>query len=509
MPRIREYFVALVLAAIFYGVSVAPGPLWQDSGLAQVRVLQRDLTGHLGLALSHPLYYVLAVAAQGFPLGESAFKTNLVSALFGALTIANVFWLLRLMTDRVSATVGAVSLAVSHTFWQHAALAEVYTVSTALLSCELLALWQFHRTGRPYWLALLMLANGLGLSNHLLALLSLACYAVLGTYLLTKRRINWRTCGAAALAWLLGAGLYLWLVGIELRSGSDWRDVARSALFGTTYARNVLNTHIGLTLLGRSAMTLVLNYPTPTALLALLGAAALRYVQPRWFAATLGGLTALHLLWAIHYDVPDQYTFFIPSLVLISILIGLGTARFRSWGMADATTNTAAPRGRDRLRDVLLVAAAAAPALVYVPLPKIMRDLNAPLGVQRELPFRDDYAYFLHPWKTGENGPLRFAHRVIEILPPGSVIIADSTAVRPLHYLDLTGRWPASIRVFPPPGGGDENFPRPDDLAAELAAGRVFVVTPREKYCPDWLLRDCVFRPHDIVFRALPATAPP
>jgi len=54
----REYLVALLAALVFYLVSMAPGPLWQDSGLAQVRVLQGDLHGNFGLALSLSLIHI-------------------------------------------------------------------------------------------------------------------------------------------------------------------------------------------------------------------------------------------------------------------------------------------------------------------------------------------------------------------------------------------------------------------------------------------------------------------
>ncbi|MBU0617209.1 MAG: DUF2723 domain-containing protein, partial [Planctomycetes bacterium] len=201
------YWIALVAALVLFVFSMAPGVLWQDSGMAQVRVLQRDIVGHHGLALSHPLYYVLAIAFQVLPFAESAFKTNLVSALFGAVTVANVFLLLQLATGRhAAAAIGAISLAVAHTFWQHCALAEVYAVSTALLSAELLCIQQHATTGRPRWLLLLFLLNGLGVSNHLLAALSLPCYGVLMLWLVWHHRLRPTMLPGLALAWIIGAG---------------------------------------------------------------------------------------------------------------------------------------------------------------------------------------------------------------------------------------------------------------------------------------------------------------
>src|SRR5687768_15446425 len=118
----KAWILVLFLAGIVYVISLAPGPVWQDNGLIQCRVLRRDLFGQLGLALSHPLYYVIAIAFQALPFGESAYRTNLVSAVFGAITVANIFLLLALMTGRrLPAVAGALSVGVAHTFWQHAA----------------------------------------------------------------------------------------------------------------------------------------------------------------------------------------------------------------------------------------------------------------------------------------------------------------------------------------------------------------------------------------------------
>ncbi len=496
----REYLLVLSAALVLYVTSAAPTVLWQDSGLAQVRVLQRDLVGGLGLALSHPLYYVLAIAAQALPLAESAFKTNLVSAVFGAVTVANLYLLLRRLTGRRGGAVtGALTLAVAHTFWQHCALAEVYTVSTALLTGELLCLRAFFATGRGRWLVLLAALNGLGISNHMLAVLSLACYGLLALWLLARRRVGAGTLAAAGSAWLLGAGLYLALIASRLAAGDGLAETIRSALFGTGFAHNVLNVAPGLRQLRNSVLYLGLNFPTPTALLLIPGTLALLRLDQRPLRWCLLGLLALHLLWAVRYDVPDQYTFFIPSIVLLAVVIGLGADRF-----------LAARGGGWR---IVVAGCALLPAAVYVALPSVARRAHLNLGLTRQVPYRDPYSYFLQPWKTGYRGAERFAREAAELLPDGALLVADGTTVRPIQYFQLTGRWPGGVAVYPPlPRSGRRRPPlRPQDVAGPLAAGRLFVVTPQPGYCPDWLLEQCSFSPHGLLYRALPRgeSAPP
>ncbi len=488
----RSYGLVLAAALTFFVISVSPGVLWQDSGMAQVRVLQRDLVGHLGLALSHPLYYVLAIALQILPFGESAFKTNLVSVLFGAVTVANVFLLLRVVTGRrAGAVIGAVSLAVAHTFWQHCALAEVYTVSTALLSAELLCIHQHAATGKSRWLLLLLLLNGLGVSNHMLAALSLGCYAILVVWLIWRGRLRPAMLPLLALAWIAGAGLYLALIVAEIIGGGALGSTVYTAFFGAGYADHVLNLVPGRKQLINSVLYLGLNFPTPAALLVIPGLAAIRGMRFKTLRAMIVALLAVHLVWAIRYDVPDQYTFFIPSLVLVTVVIGCGAARFLE--------------GRSAQWRAVLIVAAAFPAVVYVPLPRIARAAGLRLGVSRTVPYRNEYTYFLHPWKTGYRGAERFARELGEMLPENAVLIADGTTVRPIHYLQQLHRWREDVRVFPPPDrvaeANGEFSERP--LAEALAAGRVFVVTPQRRYCPPWLLERYEFVPDGPVYRVV------
>jgi len=143
------YLAVLAGAALLYVFSCAPGALWQDSGMFQYRVWHNDIEGGLGLALAHPLYHIIGIAARYLPFGEFGYRINLISAVFGALAVANVFLLLRLWLGRtVPAVVGALTLAVSWTFWQHCSIAEVYTLYAAIFTLELVFLLQYFRHGR-------------------------------------------------------------------------------------------------------------------------------------------------------------------------------------------------------------------------------------------------------------------------------------------------------------------------------------------------------------------------
>ncbi|MHC4326339.1 MAG: hypothetical protein ACYSUX_18870, partial [Planctomycetota bacterium] len=73
----RYYVVVFCGALALYIISCAPGALWQDSGLIQYRIRHNDIEGFHGLAISHPLFYILAIGAKYIPLGEFAHRVNL------------------------------------------------------------------------------------------------------------------------------------------------------------------------------------------------------------------------------------------------------------------------------------------------------------------------------------------------------------------------------------------------------------------------------------------------
>jgi hypothetical protein len=292
-----------------------------------------------------------------------------------------------------------------------------------------------------------------------------------------------------ASVWIVGAGLYVGLIIAQLVGGEAIGSVVHSALFGASYAGNVLNVLPGGKQFLNSVLYLGLSFPTPAVLLVVPGLAAIYRLRSATLRATLLALVAVHLVWAVRYDVPDQYTFFIPSLVLLAIVIGFGAGRF---------LENRSPAWR-----IALIGAAVLPAILYVPLPRMARAAGVRLGLTRTVPYRDEYAYFLHPWKTGYRGPERFARELCESLPANGVLIADGTTVRPIHYSQQLRGWRDDVRVFPPlddSAEAKEQFTEPQ-LAEELAAGRVYVVSPQDRYCPPWLLERYEFVRDGLVYR--------
>ncbi len=473
-----EYIIAVLLAGIVYYISVAPGVLWQDSGLAQIRVITYDFTGKLGLALAHPLYYLIAQLFQFLPFKDSAFKTNLVSVTFGTFTVANVYLLLSLLLTNVSyrrfaAGLGAVSLGLAHTFWQHCALAEVYSVSTFFVTCELIVIAKFVLTKNIKWYLLAWFLNGLECSNHMLATITLAAIIVWTISLTRTEGFKLRWLFPAAALWIIGAipyeylGLQAWLAGQPIS------DVIHSMLFGR-YQKQVLNTTVSLKMLIASFAVICLNFPTPNILLIPAGMIkARRIIKPTMFNLLIIA-TIFHLLFAVRYSVRDQYTFFILPVLFLSLWIGLGSA----WLIS-----------RKPKMKFVLIAFALIPPLFYAILPDVIERYKPSIGTA-PIPYRNEAKYFFQPWKTRYVGPQKLAEEVFKIAPKNSIIIADGTSSRPLIYYQLAYNKRNDLTITNSLFANEPDGVKIRKLKRLLKSRAVFVIRPYPHYCPDWILKN-------------------
>jgi len=432
-----SYIAVLLAAAVLYVATCAPGPLWQDSGMYQYRIWHNDSEGKLGLALSHPLYHIIGIAVKYIPLGEFAYRINLISAIAAAFTIANLFLLLRLwLKKNLPAIIAAITLALSHTLWRHAVIAEDYTLYTALLLAELLMLLQYVKTKRMVFLYLLALFNGLAIANHMWAAIASACYVVFLAALLVQKQIRLRHLGVIIGLWVIGAVPYEYLIIKNIVQTGDFTATLASALFGNEWRGDVLNMRLSAGLIIENLIFLTYNFPTPNCLLFFAGLYGLKKVSPgRGFKNVLLALLILFFAFAFRYTVPDRYAFFIPFYCLVSILIGVG------FNLLITSPN------RKTLRWIVL-ALALLPIPTYIIAPVVAQRMQFNLPTRADVPHRNDYKWFLRPWRTGYQGAEKFADEVFKELDPGAVVYADNTMVYPLLYMQEVKGRRADIKII-------------------------------------------------------------
>lgn len=114
-----------------------------------------------------PLYVLLGYFWSFLPIGTLAYRMNLLSAFFGALTVGVLFVALRQQELHWLAALGAVlTLALVPPFWEYSILAGKYTLHTFLTVLLFALLVKWENTRQTIWLSSAMLAFGLGLTNN-------------------------------------------------------------------------------------------------------------------------------------------------------------------------------------------------------------------------------------------------------------------------------------------------------------------------------------------------------
>jgi hypothetical protein len=274
------YLLALLAAGVVlagYVLTLAPTVTFWDAG-------ELIATSHI-LGIPHPpgtpVFVLLGHVWDAlFPFGETAFKTNLMSATFSAASAGFLFLFVHQALARgaqgldeaaakifrVGGAFAAVLVsAYTFTVWQNSNETEVYQV--AMFSIGLIAwlcwLWRRDRGGvrGAHLLLLIIYLFGVSLGNHLMALLcGPAVFAFMFHVLRTEpaadpkeRNVQWAEFAVAATLWvtlvgvgtgsraLVGLGLILYLLAAAwaFRAGS-WlfavMALAVSAVGVTTYA---------------------------------------------------------------------------------------------------------------------------------------------------------------------------------------------------------------------------------------------------------------------------------
>ncbi|NQU75905.1 MAG: DUF2723 domain-containing protein, partial [Planctomycetes bacterium] len=409
----RKVYVLTLLAALaFYWATSQRGPGWQDSGMHQLRALRGEYTNPWGLALGHPLYIAMCQPLKVLGSARLATCMNLFSGVGMAITLANVYLLGYWLTRRhLAAVAGAALLCFGHTAWWLATIAETYCWVTAGLTTELLILVQLIVAPRWWKLALGGLVSGLGFSLHNLALLALPVYVVTAILLIRQRRLGWAVLPAAVAAWLAGAGLQLGIIVQEALSSGQWTATIRSALFGRIWQGQVMSTSLGA--IGNSALYIGLNWPFLSLVPVLAGWWIMSGRAGRAVGSALGAVTAIHLVFAVRYPVPDQFMFLLPSYVLFAIGAAVGIDRLM----------------RVRSRNVrrvwlgLIVLSMLLTPVLYGLSPAIVDRMGRSIRPNRQLPDRNENRYWLTPWKQNERSADSFARKALAAAEPDGVIV--------------------------------------------------------------------------------------
>lgn len=221
-----------IFALALYIRTLAPSLLWGDS--AEFQTLSYTL------GMTHPSGYMTQIMIGKLftliPVGNIAYRVNLMSAFFGALAVAQVYLIVRLLGgQRIAGISAAMMLAFFPLFWWRALIAESYAPAAGMITTVWLLLLLWRRTQKWDYLFLAGLAGGLSVGIHSTVVMTAA--GVLVTMLITaRRRADWLgAAGGALLGIILTLSFFLYL---------DHNDPP-SSIYNTVYRTNL--STIGLT----------------------------------------------------------------------------------------------------------------------------------------------------------------------------------------------------------------------------------------------------------------------
>ena len=312
----------------------------------------------------YPTYVLFGRLFNFLPVGDTAFRLNVMSAVAGAGAVAATFYagrfLVRLAApegpafatgggeadlssggrphdspvEYLPAVVGALALAFAPIFWSQSIVTEVYSLN-ALFAAVIAAialswLWEL-RVGRSTSMVkplLLSFIFGVGMGNHLTLAAIAMPLLLLGALRVPSRRF--KTWGTMALGALVGLGVYAYLPiaaagtppvnwgGADSWSGFTWTVTGgfyRDFVFGLPLAEwddRLL-----------AWVDLMLDQFAP-GLMAALAGAWLLWRRDRLLAGALW-LTFLSVsAYATFYETGDSFVFLIPALLMIALWISLG-----------------------------------------------------------------------------------------------------------------------------------------------------------------------------------------
>ena len=392
----------------------------------------------LGVAAwDHPLYVMLAQLVAPLPVANLAWRINAISAVSAAAAIGALFLVAVKMTaDRRAASLAAVALAVSHTFWFQAVTAEVYAIHALFMLLLIgFVLYGPEDVSLRVRFAIAVMA-GLATANHVLFLLTIA------TALACSPRSALR-CGGRELA-VVTAGFLLGFA-------PWWIQFFRMSRIGGLLA--TVQGATGLPVLGDRLWTApdtflanVIGYVawlmyqfTPFGIVVgIWGFADLRRRSPAAFRLLLA-LFVVHVTFSANYQVADRYTFHVFSYVVFALAMAAG------FGKLLAAVDTISRRGLRTAAAAATVVAVVSPIAIYAAIPRTLRAAginDAAVGIPPVgTGGRNGIEYFMNPNHRGDDSPERFGRTTLAGLAPSALVLApkesDQETYLVLRYFQL------------------------------------------------------------------------
>jgi hypothetical protein len=491
----------LILAAlVIYTLTLAPTVLEADAGEFQFVSWAPGIAHPTG----YPLYILLGwVWTHLLPIGEVAWRMNLLSALFAALAVGVTFSVARKtatltfpQTSRwarvISALIAASTFAVTHTFWTQALMAEVYALHTLIIVAIFwLALTFSHQNEPLHGLGkLLALTFGLGLTHHVTTILLAPALLLFLWVIYSGQRsmfFDAKVIVIYAILFIAPLLLYLYLPLIASNTPyvtlrlSDNQTLTLydnslrgfiSHITGTVFAGQLQPAAVGSERLIFVWRLMRQQFGWVGVLLAAIGLLTLWKQRQIGLLALTGVAFAAFITFNLIYFIGDVFVLFIPAWLIACLWLGIGCLALADWGATHfarrkmgANPELVFEQMRDRLEQNMRYLVTIAILLFFFGLPLTLLSSRWPA--------------------VDQSGAIEVRARWQEILaepiPTAAILLTnDRNEIMPMWYYQFVeGRRPDLLGLFPliTPEPGYENVG--GVLGQALASGRlVYFIKP-------------------------------
>ncbi|HLZ07242.1 MAG TPA: DUF2723 domain-containing protein, partial [Chloroflexota bacterium] len=329
-------------AGIPYLMTIAPTISWRNGGIDSGELVTAMYVLGIPHPTGFPLYMILGRLFIFLPIGEVAFRANLLSTVCAAGTVGLIV-LSGISINRrhssaswpvilAGSATGGLAFAFSPLFWARATIAKEYTLNSLLLAAGLMLLLDW-RTGRqPSRLVAFAGMVGLGMADHITSLSLLPGALVFILLVDPRSAIRGSVVLRSILVLLLGLSLYAY---IPIRAAAvpyvDWGNPTTLSTFydhvsGATYKDILANAlkppDIAQRLLfGVRGIPDQLGWP---GLVAFLIGVWVMAQRDRPVLALLGFTGSINLLFASMYPVRDSEAYLLPFYLTGAVIASVG-----------------------------------------------------------------------------------------------------------------------------------------------------------------------------------------
>ncbi|MEW6096646.1 MAG: DUF2723 domain-containing protein [bacterium] len=357
--------VVFIIAFFIYLKTLTPTVGYHDSGDMTVSAFLLGIPHPPG----YPFFCLFGKLFTCIPIGNIAYRLNMMSGLFGALAVMMVYFIVLKVVgcgrqevvkyhflhpaSPIPATVAALMLAFSTTFWEQAVVAEKYTLNAlfATLLIFILLKWKealsmehgarsteqktpSSMLNAQRLLYLFSFTLGLSFTHHLqtIFLVPAGIYFVFITIGRNYKKIlNTQFIIKNFILFTLPVALYLYLpIRAQAKPLANWGDPATFERFKEHITAQAYGGFFAVDTLLQNLIEHIskffIDQVTLLPLLVGLLGGIILFIKRRHFAIFLLIIVIADTFYSIRYTIPNIEDYYIPAFIIISIWIGQGVA---------------------------------------------------------------------------------------------------------------------------------------------------------------------------------------